>query len=278
MKVDLHFHTTASDGRLSPEVLVRSAAELGFDIIAITDHDTVDGIAPALSAAQAFPRLQVIPGIEINTDVPDGEVHILGYFIDYVNPVLCSTLPQLHASRWNRALKMVAKLHDLGLDIDWHYVQELAQGACIGRPHVAQALLERGYAVSIRDAFAKYIGHGGPAYVERMKVTPTEAVKLITTAQGLPVLAHPADIGNLRELLNELECTGLIGLEVFYNGYSSDIISNLLMIADEYKLVPTGGSDFHGLENESMAGLPDIALPRESVERLFTLAGKKLEL
>ena len=272
MKVDLHFHTTASDGKLSSEEIVCLAAELGFNIIAITDHDSVDGLP--LASAQAFPNLLVIPGIEINTDVPRGEVHILGYFIDYTDSELCSTLKWLCNSRWDRAAKMVAKLRTLGIDIDWHHVQELAQGASIGRPHIAQALLEKSYVTSIKDAFVKYIGRDGPAYVEHFKLTPVEGVKLITTAQGLPVLAHPAEISNLRELLDELKSAGLIGLEVFYDCYSSDVINRLLTTANEYGLIPTGGSDFHGFEGESMAELPRIALPQQSVEQLFALAGK----
>ena len=180
MKNDLHIHTTASDGRLSPAEVVRRATELGMETIAITDHDSVDGIPLALAAAQAFPNLRVIPGIEINADVPPNEIHILGYFIDYTNSELSASLQWLCKSRWDRAVKMVAKLRALGIDIDWHRVQQLAQGASIGRPHIAQALLEKGFVSSIKDAFVKYIGRDGPAYVEHAKLTPAEAVKLIT--------------------------------------------------------------------------------------------------
>ena len=274
MKVDLHLHPTASDGKLTPEEIVHSAAKLGFNIIAITDHDTVAGIPPALSTAQDFPNLLNISGIEISTDAPQSEVHILGYFVDYTNTELCLTLQQLRESRWLRGEKMAAKLCSLGLNIDWHRVQELAQDAPIGRPHVAQALLEQGYVSSIKDAFVKYIGRDGPAYVKHTKLTPVEAVKLIITAQGLPVLAHPAEIGNLSVLLDELKSTGLVGLEVFYDHYSPDIVSRLLAIANKYGLIATGGSDFHGLEGETMIALAEIALPQESVKQLFTLAGK----
>ena len=276
MKIDLHLHTTASDGKLSPGEIVCSAAKLKFNIIAITDHDSVAGIAPALSAAQAFPDLLVIPGIEINTDA-SSEVHILGYFLDYANAELCLTLQQLRESRKLRGERMVAKLHSLGLDLDWYRVQELAQDAPIGRPHVAQALQEQGYVSSIKDAFTKYIGRDGPAYVKHTKLTPVEAVKLIVTAQGLPVLAHPGGIDNLSELLGELTSVGLIGLEVFYDHYPPDTVDSLLAIANKYELIALGGSDFHGLEGESME-VPEIALPQESVEQLFTLAGKNSEL
>ena len=276
MKVDLHLHTTASDGKLSPGEIVCSAAKLKFNIIAITDHDSVAGIAPALSAAQAFPDLLVIPGIEINTDA-SSEVHILGYFLDYANAELCLTLQQLRESRKLRGERMVAKLHSLGLDLDWYRVQELAQDAPIGRPHVAQALQEQGYVSSIKDAFTKYIGRDGPAYVKHTKLTPVEAVKLIVTTQGLPVLAHPAEIDNLGKLLDELKNAGMVGLEVFYDHYAPDIVDRLLALANRYELIAMGGSDFHGLEGESMA-LPELALPWESIERLFTLAGRGFEL
>ncbi len=278
MKVDLHLHTTASDGKLTPQEIVYSTARLGFSLIAITDHDSVNGIPLALATAKAFPNLTVIPGIEINADIPPNTIHILGYFIDYTNPKLRSTLQWLHDLRQKRAERMVTKLRTLDIAVAWHRVQELAQDASIGRPHIAQALLEQGYVSSIKDAFDKYIGQGKPAYVEYTRLTPAEAVKLIKETQGLPVLAHPAGLSNLNELLDELKNVGLIGLEVFYSHYSSAIISRLLVIANKYELIPTGGSDFHGLDGESMDMLPEIALPRESVEQLFTLAGKSLEL
>jgi len=278
MKVDLHLHTTASDGKLTPQEIVYSAANLGFSLIAITDHDSVDGIPSALATAQAYPSLMVIPGIELNADIPHNEIHILGYFIDCTNTNFRSTLQWLRDSRRERAAKIVTKLHTLGINVDWHRVRELAQDAPIGRPHIAQALLERGYVSSIKDAFVKYIGRDRPAYVEHARLTPVEAVKLIRETRGLPVLAHPAEISNLNELLDELKNIGLIGLEVFYNHYSSDIITKLLSAANAHGLVPTGGSDFHGLDGELMDMLPETALPRESVEQLFTLAGKTLEL
>ena len=166
-KVDLHMHSTASDGRLSPEGIVHKSAERGLIIIALTDHDSVDGIAPALVAAKAFPWLRVIPGVEISTDVPHGEVHVLGYFIDYTDPEFAVRLERMRHSRWGRAQGMIAKLRNLGIHIEWQRVQEIVGSGSIGRPHIAQAMLEKGYIDSIKEAFTKYIGRDGPAYVER---------------------------------------------------------------------------------------------------------------
>lgn len=274
MRADLHLHTTVSDGRLSPGEIVRLAAETGLDVIAITDHDIVDGIAVALTAAEAFPSLTIIPGVEINTDVPHGEVHVLGYFIDYTDQELAAALQRLRDSRQKRAQKMITKLRSLGMEIEWWRVEELAQDGAVCRPHIALALFEKGYVSSEREAFDKYIGHDGPAYVGREKVLPVEAVKLIIDARGLPVLAHPADIDDLDKLVPELKAAGLIGMEVYYRDYSSDVIAKLLKIAEQYALVPTGGTDYHAFGDASEV-MPGGALaPSESVERLFNLADK----
>jgi predicted metal-dependent phosphoesterase TrpH len=176
VRVDLHLHTTASDGQLSPAEIVHLAAELGLSIIAITDHDSVEGVEPALAAADDFPGLLVIPGVELSTDIPGGEVHILGYFIDHRDQGLKRSLESLRNSRRERARKIVAKLAQLNIDVDWQRVLELAAGASVGRPHIAQAMMERGYISSLREAFSKYIGRNGPAYVEREKLTPPQAV------------------------------------------------------------------------------------------------------
>lgn len=277
MKVDLHLHTTASDGRLTPEAIVRLAVKTGVRVIAITDHDSVDGVAPALTAAEAFPSLTVIPGVEINTDVPRGEVHVLGYFVAHTNQELCSTLYGLRTSRENRALTMIAKLRALGVEIEWQRVQELAGGGSICRPHIAQALLEKGYISSMKEAFTKYIGRNGPAYVEREKITPVEAVKLVARARGLPVLAHPADIDGLDGLLPQLINAGLVGVEVWYNGYSPEVIDGLKNIASEYELIVTGGSDYHGFGDGTETMLGEVPVPKRAVEQLFALAGRALE-
>lgn len=279
MKADLHLHTTASDGRLSPKELVSLAAKVGLDIIAITDHDTIDGVEPALAAAKPFSSITVVPGVEINTDVPNGEVHILGYFINYTDRRLATNLQKLRDSRLGRAQKIIDKLGNLGMKIEWQRVCELAQGGSICRPHIAQALFEKGYVGSEKEAFDKYIGHNGPAYVERYKLLPVEAVKLIIDAQGLPVLAHPADISDLKELVPRLKESGLVGIEIYYRDYRPDVIAELLNIADQYTLVPTGGTDYHAFGDDSEVMIGSALAPSQSVEQLFSLASKhSLEL
>jgi predicted metal-dependent phosphoesterase TrpH len=270
--IDLHIHSTASDGKFSPEAIVGKAAELGLTIIALTDHDSVDGIAPALEAARAFPQLRVIPGVEISTDLPTGEAHVLGYFINYTGDELRSALERFRNSRQRRAQGMIAKLHNLDIYIDWQRVQEIAGDGAIGRPHIAQAMLEKGYITSIKDAFTRYIGRDGPAYVERDKITPVAAVELIVRSDGLPVLAHPFTVNNPEAMVIELKAAGLVGIEVYYNGYTTAEIRSLASLAGRHNLIATGGSDYHGLDdsNETMVGGVDV--PVESTEQLIALA------
>ena len=274
-KIDLHIHSTASDGQLGPEEVVRKSAELGLAVIALADHDSTDGIAPAQAAAKAFPGLMVVPAVEINTDVPNGEAHILGYFIDYEDNELQATLARLRYSRQERAQRMIAKLAKLGIHIDWPRVQELAGSGSIGRPHLAQAMLEKGYIGSFKEAFIKYISRGGPAYVERGKITPTEAVALILKTGGLPVLAHPFTVSDPEALIVKLKAAGLDGIEVYYNGYTADEIGELVSLANRYNLLATAGSDYHGLDdaNETMIG--GMAVPAEVAEQLIALAKQR---
>lgn len=271
-RADLHVHTSASDGRFSPSEIIHKAAELGISVIAISDHDTVDGVAPALEAAKAFPELMVIPAVEISTYAPSGEVHVLGYFVDYTNTELLDTLERFKHSRRERAQKMINRLAGLGIHIDWQRVQELAGGESIGRPHIAQAMLEKGYISSLLEAFEKYIGEGKPAYLPRDKVTPAQAVKLILQASGLPVLAHPLTVHNMESLLAELKSAGLVGLEVYYDNYNSEEIHLLTNLANKYNLILTGGSDYHGLNIVTEPMLGSINLPDKAIKQLLDLA------
>ena len=275
MSVDLHLHTTASDGRLAPEEVVRLAAGKGLTVIAITDHDSVEGVLPALEAATAFPPLRVIPGVEINTDAPSGAVHILGYFMDYEDMEFQSGLKVLRHSRELRAKKMIAKLDGLGVHVDWQRVQELAAGGSIGRPHIAQVMLENGHISSFEEAFAKYIGRKGPAYVTRVRLSPVEAVQMVVKASGLPVLAHPADIVDLEALLRELQEAGLVGLETYYNGYRRSTVQRLAGLAKKHGLLTSGGSDFHGLESAGETPIGGAEVPVDCAKRLIALADER---
>jgi len=271
-RVDLHIHSTASDGRLSPAEVVRKSAEAGLTVIALADHDTVEGIAPALEAAKTFPRLRVIPCLEMSTDAPKGEIHVLGYFIDYTHPELQATLRRTRNSRQERAQRMIAKMRNLGLLIDWERVQEIAGSGSIGRPHIAQAMLEKGYIASIKEAFTKYIGWGGPAYAQREKVTPGEAVELILRANGLPVLAHPLTIVDPETMVSELKAAGLVGIEAYYKDYTAEEINGLISLAERYGLIATGGSDYHGLDASTETVIGGADVPIESAEQLIALA------
>jgi predicted metal-dependent phosphoesterase TrpH len=271
MRFDLHLHTTASDGRLSPEEVVRTAPQLGLAVISITDHDSVDGIAPGLKAAEKYPPLQVIPGVECSTDVPRGEVHVLGYFIDYTNPELIIKLAAFRNSRKVRAQKMIDKLATMGISIDWNRVEDIAGAGSVGRPHIAQAMLEKGYVPSLKEAFNRYIGREAPAYVEREKMTPEEVVQLITRVGGLAVLAHPSDIDDLEHLIPRLQRVGLVGMEVYYNNYPLKTIQHLASLAHKHALVATGGSDFHGMDSATETPIGGVDIPGDGVKRLFAI-------
>ncbi len=277
-RVDLHIHSTASDGKYKPEEIVRQAAALGLRYIALADHDSVDGIVPALQTAKAFPRLTFIPGVEVSTDVPDGEIHILGYFIDYASKELGESLKKFRSSREGRARGMVDKLGELGINIDWKRVQEIAGDGAIGRPHIAQAMLEKGYIESFKEAFNKYIGREGPAYVEREKMTPAEAVALVLRSGGLPVLAHPFTVKEPERRVAELKGAGLAGIEAYYKDNTPEDTKATLALAEKYGLIVTGGSDFHGIENSNEVGLGGVEVPVSAARRLIRLAGKRARI
>ena len=273
--VDLHIHSAASDGRYTPAEIVRMAVTAGLTVIALTDHDTIDGMVPAIEAAREFPALTLIPGVELSTDVPSGEIHVLGYFIDYTGQEFQASLERMRNSRANRADKMVAKLKELGCDIELERVKQIAGNGALGRAHIAQALLEKGYISSFRDAFSKYIGHGCPAYVVREKLTPAEAVKLVLKANGLPVLAHPYTALNPEEVIKELKTIGLVGMEVYYAGYLPSEMNILLNMAEKYELIPTGGTDYHGIDATSDIAIGGTDVPIQSVKQLIALAEQR---
>lgn len=272
-RIDLHAHTTASDGVLTPSELVELALERGLRLLAVTDHDSTEGVAGALVRAAGTP-LEVWPGIEISTDLPGAEAHVLGYFVDTTKTELQEELTKLRDSRIYRAQRMVEKLNALGMSLTYERVRQLAGTGAVGRPHVAQAMVEKGYVQTARDAFNLYLSRTGPAYVERYKLTPIEALQLIRAAGGMPVLAHPTYVApadstdfDLSGFVGELVEAGLVGLECYYGDYSPETVERLCDIARQFDLIPTGGSDFHG-RGVHPADLGDLAVPAESIERM----------
>ena len=272
--VDLHTHSTASDGIYSPSDLLKLAHEAGLRILALTDHDSTAGLDEASDAALHL-AIDLIPGIEINTDVGQDEIHVLGYYLEYQRPEFQAILQVLRDARVHRGQRMVELLNQQGVHITWERVRQIAQGS-VGRPHVAKALLEGGYVQSMGEAFDKYIGRGCPAYVPRYKLAPADAIRLIRSANGLPVMAHPITVPGLDELrkwLPTLVAEGLIGLETYYGPYTPEQVQELHELADQYHLIPTGGSDFHG-PGIHPTPLGGRFVPFEAVERLKAEAEK----
>ncbi len=264
-RVDLHTHSTASDGELLPSRLIGLAIERGLSTIALTDHDTVAGLAEALEAARGT-SLEVIPGVELSVDVPGAEVHVLGYWIDWRAPDFLAMIKKFRDGRVGRAEQMVQKLTALGAPISFERVRELAGDAAIGRPHVAQALVEAGHVATVTEAFDRYIDRNGPAYVEHFRLSPEDAVRLILSAGGVPVLAHPAEV---TDWVEPLVRAGLLGLEVHYGLYDDAMIQSLAKLARQYDLIATGGSDFHGLNKMAhMSGMGDVHVPPAVVDKL----------
>ncbi|NLK35873.1 MAG: PHP domain-containing protein [Gracilibacteraceae bacterium] len=254
LRADLHIHTTASDGFLSPEEVVRWAGIKRLAAIGITDHDTVKGISPAKKAALRF-GVEVIPGIELSTIFEDEEIHILGYYIDYKTRWFTDILEKIQNSRYERAGKIVDKLNDMGIDITLEQVKGIADEGSMGRPHIARAMIDKGYISNIREAFSEYIGKDRPAYVERYKLSSGEAIDMIKRLGGISVLAHPGLINNKTNIEKIIDL-GIDGIEVYHTKHDDETVRNSLAIAHSRKLLITGGSDCHGikLNNEPILG------------------------
>jgi predicted metal-dependent phosphoesterase TrpH len=273
-KIDLHLHTLASDGRLTPTELIQLVAKQGLETISITDHDSTEGLAEAYEAAKDFPNLRIIPGIEMSADIPGDEVHVLGYFLEYEDPDFQAKLLEFRRGRIERAQMMVEKLDALGVHITWERVQHFAGDGTVGRPHIALAMVEAGYCKEPKDAFDEYLGRNGLAYAERPKMTPTEGVEMIKKVGGVPVLAHPTYMNDMEAGISSLKQVGLLGMEVYYAKYDDDTVRNLARLAREYDLIPCGGSDYHGLGN-SGEPLPGTLGPPEETIHLLEEAARK---
>jgi predicted metal-dependent phosphoesterase TrpH len=243
--VELHCHSTASDGTHSPAQVVALAAERGVRVLALTDHDTTAGV-PDAAAAAAARGMTLIPGVELTCSVARGEVHLLGYFVAIGDAAFQGRLAGFREGRDARGQRIVANLNAIGVPVRWERVKELAGDGAVGRPHVGRAIIEVGAATSIDDAFDRYLGWGRPAHVARQLLTPTEAVRLVRAARGVPVLAHPLSTHNLDATLAEMTAVGLLGMEAYYGAYSAEEHASLAAIAARHGLITTVGNDFHG--------------------------------
>ena len=264
---DLHIHSTYSDGTFSPEQIVTEAAANSVTLIAITDHDEIAGLAVAAPIAREL-GVQLISGVEINTEIGREEVHILGYGFDENSPLMLEGLQRLRESRQRRMAKMLARLNDIGCPISAVELQRIAGHGSIGRPHLAQALLAAGYVTSISDAFNRYIGNRSPAYIPRESITPEAAIALIHQSGGIASLAHPGKLGDPVRIIERLRATGLDALEVYHSDHQVKMTQRLLARAQQYRLIITGGSDSHGTQGIRNIAIGNVNMP-ESVRNDF---------
>lgn len=266
-RVDLHSHTTCSDGQLSPEALVELAEAKGLAALAITDHDTMEALA---RAAVARTSVELVPGIEISTTHDGADLHMLGYFVDPDLPELRQRLERFRADRIERARRIVARLIELGAPIEEERVRRRAAGGIVGRPHVAAELIEAGHALDAEDAFRRFLALGAPAYVPRPVFHPVDAIQLIHAAGGVSVLAH-AGTSVADRVIESLAEGGLAGLEIWHPQHGATAVRRLRALAHRLELIETGGSDYHG--SGRSVDLGDIFVPVTALARLKEAAG-----
>jgi len=281
--VDLHCHSTASDGTFSPAEVVRLAAHNNLSAIALTDHDTIGGVAEAASEAKTL-DIDFLPGIEISAEYPSpGTMHILGYGVDPDSSMLKNLTTQLIAGRDNRNPQIIAKLNELGVAVTMAEWEAQANGGVLGRPQLAAILLRKGYVNSIKQAFDKFIGQGAPAYADKERLTTARALEMIRESGGLPVLAHPIQLrtendAQLDTVVKGLVDLGLAGIEVLHSDHDAIWVEKCTKLAQRYKLLQTGGSDFHGANKKDtdLGSAHGRKIPRayfdELVERLSSRA------
>lgn len=263
--VDLHIHTHFSDGTFSPDEVVQCALRNNLSAIGITDHDSVNGIEPAMASAGKS-QLEIVPGVELTAEADDKEIHLLGYYLDWQNKEFQEKLAMLQEVRRERAKKIVEKLKKLGVNISFPDVEKLAGKGTIGRLHLAQVIIQAGYVGSAEKAFRKYIGNNSPAYVKKYRLTPKEAIEIIAGVGGVPVLAHPALL-NKDELIPQMVEDGLKGLEASCISQKPKTSDHYQKLAQKYNLIPTGGSDCHGLAKGKVF-LGKVKVPYQWLERL----------
>jgi len=278
--IDLHIHSTASDGTLTPFEILNIAQKLNLGAISITDHDTIDGSKEAFRIDMPSP-LRFLTGVEISVSSPQslpysGSIHILGYSINLDDPILNHTLEVLQEARKNRNPQILERLNNIGIDITFNDILKEAGDGQIGRPHIAQSMVNKGFAKSIDEAFNNYLGKGKPAYVDKFRVDCSEAIKIILDSGGFPVLAHPILLETknddiLENMVVTLKTMGLKGIEVYYPEHSPDNIAYYTKLAKRYDLLMTGGTDFHGSLKPDLkigSGNGDFFVPYELYEKL----------
>lgn len=274
MKVDLHLHSTHSDGNWTPSQLVAHAIDIGMSVIALTDHDTVSGIDEALTAASD--KLQVIPAVEINTVWNDAggvsqDVHILGYFIDKQNSILLELLQRQISARVEQVEKLVQILRDNGMKISLDQIRNIADDSPIGKMHVTQAIVACGGAKDVTEAYTRYYDRNSKYFVKRESVSPFDAIKAIHAAGGLTSIAHPHYSSDLTPLIYELVTDGLDAIEVYHSAHQAAHEADLLQLARKLNLLVTGGSDCHGPWGEHASLMGTVAIPSTIVEELSSL-------
>lgn len=284
MEIDLHVHTTASDGTLTPSQAVHLAKKRQLKAIAITDHDTVDGVKEALEQGKRL-SIEVIPGVEISANAKTGSLHLLGYFVETERGILKEKLERLKQARSERNPRIADRLNDLGVHITYEEAVRASGGGQVGRPHFAQVLVNRGYVRSISEAFDRYLAQGAPAYVRKFRFEVKEAMDIVLEAGGVPVLAHPFTMNcapdELETRVTELVQDGLKGIEVFYPDHTGEQTVQYQRLADKLGLVKTGGSDFHGaLIEKAELGIigKGISLPYATVKELLRVKRGETEL
>ncbi len=274
--IDLHTHTDRSDGTFTPSELVWRAAELGLDVVAVTDHDTTDGLAEALAAAEEA-GIELVPGVEFSAEHEGTSVHVLCYWMDVDDAALQAELARLRDDRFRRGELMVGKLNDLGLPVSFGRVREIAGGGNIVRPHVAQAMVEAGVVGSEEEAFERWIADGRPAHVPKHALEPLDALALIRAAGGLCVLAHPGMWGDQtevpQELIEAMAGAGMAGLEVDHTDHSPEQRARFRALADRLRLIATGGSDCHGTRYDPIRLGTSLCAPESFASLRALVAG-----
>ena len=278
-RLDLHLHTTHSDGSCTPTEVVNMAHRTAVKALAITDHDITTGIAEATVAGQQY-EIEVIPGVEISSILNNSELHILGYFLDWQDPDLNGRLKTLRDSRHRRNPKIIERLQGLGIDITYDEVRALAGSDSVGRPHIARVLMDKRVVTSAKEAFDRFLAEGKPAYVPRELPSPTEAIHWIKAARGLAVLAHPTWVKvaeqSLVDLVRQLKADGLDGVEVYYSTHAVRQTREYLSLAQQLGLLVTGGSDFHGVTKPDIEvgiGKGTLHIPTSLLPKMKDAAG-----